>query len=221
MFHGIKSVIFDFDYTLANSAPGAIACVNFALTGMGLPPVPEEAICKTIGTSLSATYERLTGDSRQHRAAEFAGLFIKRAAEVMVDKTVLFETVKPMATALKKRGLLLGIVSTKYRYRIEQILRRDGLLDCFDVIVGGEDVSAHKPDPAGLLAALNHLGCSPGEALYVGDTLIDAETAERANVPFVAVLSGVTPREDFKSCKVQSVIESLINLPNEISLDRA
>lgn len=137
MFHGIKSVIFDFDYTLANSAPGAIACVNFALTGMGLPPVPEEAICKTIGTSLSATYERLTGDSRQHRAAEFAGLFIKRAAEVMVDKTVLFETVKPMATALKKRGLLLGIVSTKYRYRIEQILRRDGLLDCFDVIVGG------------------------------------------------------------------------------------
>jgi phosphoglycolate phosphatase len=217
MLHGIKSVIFDFDYTLADSAPGAIACVNFALSGMGLPLAPEEAICRTIGNSLSATYEKLTGDSRQHRVSEFAGLFIKHAAEVMVDKTVLFDTVRPMATTLKKRGLRLGIVSTKYRYRIEQILRRDGLLDCFDVIVGGEDVAAHKPDPVGLLTALNHLGCAPSQALYVGDTLIDAETAERANVAFVAVLSGVTPREDFKSCKVRLVIDSLLYLPDEIT----
>jgi phosphoglycolate phosphatase len=212
MFQSIKSVIFDFDYTLADSAPGAIACVNFAFFKMGLLPASEQAICKTIGSSLSATYEALTGDSCQQRAAEFAGLFVQHAADVMVHKTVLFDTVKPTVMALRKRGLRLGIVSTKFRYRIEQILKRDGLADGFDVIVGGEDVVVHKPDPAGLLAALDCLGCRQDEALYVGDSLIDAETAKRARVAFVAVLSGVTPKDSFNSGEVHAIVNNLLQL---------
>ena len=130
MLPGLKAVIFDFDYTLADSAQGAIDCINSALALMGLPVASDEAICRTIGMSLQAAYEKLTGDSRRVRAAEFADLFIRRAGEVMVDKTVVFETVRPTVTLLKQRGLKLGIVSTKFRYRIEAILRRDGLLSC-------------------------------------------------------------------------------------------
>jgi len=214
VLQGIKAVVFDFDYTLANSAPGVITCVNFALSKMGLSTAPEEAICKTIGTSLSATYETLTGDMRRDRSTVFAGLFVSHAEEIMVPNTVLFDTVKPVVADLKGRGLRLGIVSTKYRYRIEKILSRDGLDNCFDVIVGGEDVTEHKPDPAGLLYALRHLECTPGDALYVGDTLVDAETAKRAHVAFVAVLSGVTPREAFKSYEIHSVVENLLQLPD-------
>ena len=216
MLPKIKAVIFDFDYTLADSAQGAIDCINSALTAMALPAASDEAICKTIGLSLPATYEVLTGDFTRERAAEFARLFVQRAGQVMVDKTAVFETVKPTVTLLKQQGLKLGIVSTKYRYRIEQILRRDGLLSFFDVIVGGEDVPAHKPDPAGLLAALERLACPPAEALYVGDALPDAETAERANVVFIATLSGVTPSKGFHSFKVHLFIDSLLELPEQI-----
>jgi phosphoglycolate phosphatase len=216
MLPGLKAVIFDFDYTLADSARGAIDCVNSALIAMRLPAASEEAICRTIGMSLSAAYEELTGDSRQDRAAEFARLFIRRAGAVMVDKTVVFETVRPTMTILRKEGLRLGIVSTKYRFRIEQILRRDGLIDLFDVIVGGEDVPTHKPDPAGLLSAIERLACSPAEALYVGDAVADAETAERANVAFIATLSGVTPKKAFNSFKVRSFIDSLLRLPDAL-----
>jgi len=217
MLPGRKAVIFDFDYTLADSAQGAIDCINSALALMGLPVASDEAICRTIGMSLQAAYEKLTGDSRRVRAAEFADLFIRRAGEVMVDKTVVFETVRPTVTLLKQRGLKLGIVSTKFRYRIEAILRRDGLLSCFDVVIGGEDVPVHKPDPAGLLSAIERLACGPAQALYVGDALADAETAERAMVAFIATLSGVTPKEAFHSFKVHSFISSLLELPEEIA----
>ena len=216
MLAGIRAVIFDFDYTLADSARGAIDCINSALAAMGLPAATEEAICSTIGMSLSAAYEKLTADSRHDRALEFAGLFIRRAGEVMVDKTVVFETVRPTVTVLKGQGLRLGIVSTKFRFRIEEILRRDALLSYFDVIVGGEDVPLHKPDPAGLLSAIERLACNPAEALYVGDALADAETAERANVAFIAILSGVTPKKAFDSFKVHSFIDSLLELADEI-----
>jgi phosphoglycolate phosphatase len=214
MFQNVKAVIFDFDYTLADSSKGIIACANFALTGMGSPPASEESIRRTIGLSLTATYEALTGDSRHQQAAEFSELFIRHASEVMVRETILFDTVRPAVAVLKKRGLRLGIVSTKFRYRIEQILDRDGLGTCFDAIVGGEDVTAHKPDPAGLLAALDHLRCAREEALYVGDTIIDAETSRRAQVAFVAVLSGVTPKEAFQGLGVQSIVDSLSHLPD-------
>ena len=51
-----QAVIFDFDYTLADSSQGAIECINFALTEMGLDCVPAEAACRTIGLSLSETF---------------------------------------------------------------------------------------------------------------------------------------------------------------------
>jgi len=77
------------------------------------------------------------------------------------------------------------------------VFRRENLLRFFQVIVGGEDVSAHKPDPQGLLAAVDRLGSRHAATLYVGDSVTDAETAKRAAVPFVAVLSGATPIEHF------------------------
>lgn len=110
---------------------------------------------------------------------------------------------------LVRRGLVLGIVSTKFRYRIQEVLQREGLSGHFEVIVGGEDVSTHKPDPSGLLLALDALKHSSRDSLYVGDHSIDAETARSAGVPFIAVLSGTTPREQFEPLEVLCVLEEL------------
>ena len=104
-------------------------------------------------------------------------------------------------------------MSTKFRFRIETTLRREDLLDSFETIIGGEDVSNHKPDPEGLLKAIRKLESAPENSLYVGDSVIDAEAAKRAGVPFVAVLSGVTPRQDFEPYPVYKIIDSLSELP--------
>jgi phosphoglycolate phosphatase len=113
---------------------------------------------------------------------------------------------------LKKHGLKLGIVSTKFRYRIEGILTRDNLLDAFDVVIGGEDVTQHKPNPEGLQRAKERLNSLFSQTLYIGDSVIDAETAQRGDIPFVAVLSGVTPREEFGRYTVAGIVENLSQL---------
>jgi len=208
----VRAIAFDFDYTLADSSRGVVECINFALARLGLQTVPIEKARETIGLSLSDTLVYLAGERTSAQREEFVRLFVRRADEVMVDQTMLLESVPQTIAALKEQALALGIVSTKFRHRIEAILRREGLLDSFDAIVGGEDVLNHKPDPEGLRLAMKRLGRSPLDCVYVGDSVVDAETAERAGVRFAAVLSGVTPREAFDMYDVCGVLECVCDL---------
>jgi phosphoglycolate phosphatase len=208
MLRRFDALIFDFDYTLADSSQGVIECIRYALEELDLPPVSDQQACQTVGLSLPDTLYQLTGQRAQSSA--FARLFIERAEEVMSDRTILFEVVPATIGWLKTQGIALGIVSTKYRRRIETILRRDGLLDPFSVIIGGEDVSRHKPDPESLLKAIDALGTD--SVLYVGDSVIDAQTAQRAGVPFVAVLSGTTREGAFAPYNPQCVLADLSEL---------
>ncbi len=213
MNRDVKAVLFDFDYTLADSSEGVIECVNSALEAMSLPAAAPDRIRRTIGLSLSATFREVTGVLSHTREQEFARRFTERADQVMADLTRVLDTVAPVVSALKARGLALGIVSTKFGYRIRAILGRVGLEDAFEVIVGGEDVPVHKPDPAGLLHAIGDIGCTPRDVVYVGDSATDAGAATRAKTPFIAVLTGVTPREAFAPYRVSSILASLLQLP--------
>ncbi len=212
-----KAVVFDFDYTLADSSPGVIECVRYALDRLGLPAVSNHQVCQTIGLSLPDTFYALTGGRQAEPSEIFARLFVERAEEVMHERTVLFPAVPATVEQLRQRRIVLGIVSTKYRRRIEGILRREGLLHAFEVIVGGEDVAQHKPDPQGLLVAIQTLGIESAlrneRALYVGDSVTDAQTARSADVPFVATLTGTTPREAFAGFDVRAFVANLTELP--------
>jgi phosphoglycolate phosphatase len=211
-----QAILFDFDYTLADSSRGVVRCVNDALRDLGLPPALPDAIYPTIGMSLTDTFVRLVGPARAGQGPEFARRFKHHADQAMADLTVLYPMVDPVVRLLRRQGKKLGIVSTKFRYRIEGLLQRDNLRDLFDVIVGGEDVAGHKPDPEGLRRAMAELHCSPPQVLYVGDSVIDAETARRAGVSFVAVLSGVTGRGEFSGYPDIKIIESLAQLPQRL-----
>lgn len=210
---GVRAVIFDFDYTLADSSSGVIACANYALAGMGLPAAADDAIRRTIGMSLPHTLVELAGNELAPRADEFMRLFLERADEVMADSTRLYDFVPSMADAMDGLGVEMGIVSSKYRRRIEEVLRREGLAGRFAAVVGAEDVPELKPDPTGLLRAVEQLSGCRARCLYAGDSATDAETARRAGVPFVATLSGVTPREAFAEYAPRLFVDSAAELP--------
>jgi len=208
-----RAIIFDFSYTLVDSSRGFVDCVNFALAEMGLPTVSAESIQRTIGMSLADTFLEVCGQRSAAQADQFAHLFVGRADEVMADLTVLLDSTAETIELLHRQGLALGIVSTSFRRSIEKILKREGLLALFETIVGGEDVSAHKPDPRGLLMAVGRLGGRRSDSLYVGDSVIDAQTAQRAAVAFVALLSGVTPKEGFSGYAAHGILDSVSDLP--------
>src|SRR3974377_485902 len=124
----VGTVIFDFDYTLADSSQGVIESVNYALLRLGLPRATPKRICATIGLSLPAVLAELAGPQYAHLSDAFSEFFIQRADEVMVDRTVILDGVPETLRILKGQGLSTGIVSTKFRRRIESIFLRKNLL---------------------------------------------------------------------------------------------
>jgi phosphoglycolate phosphatase len=209
----IRAVLFDFDLTLADSTRGAVECVNHALREMGLSQADSGQITKTVGLSLPRIFNALTSVSESAREEQFSRLFIQRADHVMVDLTVMFPHVRGVVDILRSSGFRTGIVSTKFRHRIQSILARDELNGSFDVIVGGEDVARHKPDPEGLNYALEALNVDAEHAIYVGDHPVDAEAAEQAGLRFVAVLSGSASPNDFDGRDRVDILSSLKELP--------
>lgn len=193
-----KAVIFDFDYTLGDSTKGIALSINYGLERLGHAACGQEEIRKTIGLSLKDTYALLAGRTDEQKAKQFAAFFQERADQVMVDHTQLYPGVMEVLQKLRTDGCRTGIVTTKFHYRIQQILSKFNATHLIDLIVGAEDVKFEKPDPEGLLWAIGKLGIHRDEVLYVGDSLVDAKTATNAKVPFAAVLAGTTARESFE-----------------------
>ena len=214
----VQAIICDFDFTLADSSPGVVACVNEALASLGLPLASAERIHATIGLSLSHTLQALTGIADPAIVTAFTGRFVAHADQVMHGLTLLYPWVAETVLALRAAGQRLGIVSSKYRYRIERILAEGGLASQFEVIIGGEDVSQHKPDPAGLLLALQRLNLPAPEVLYVGDHPVDAEAASRAGLPFMAVLTGASDVPSFTPYPVHSFLANVSHLPSQLQM---
>ncbi|RKF49448.1 HAD family hydrolase [Paraburkholderia fungorum] len=195
----VKAIMFDFDLTLADSSNGIVECTRYALRTMGVPQVESERIHAVIGLPLQGMFQILTGIAETERADEFARLFVERADEVMVSSTRIYRQVPDLFERLRAQGIHVAIVSSKFRYRIEAILDAARLRPLVDVIVGGEDVTRHKPHPDALVLALTHLRVPAASAIYVGDHPVDADAARAAGVSFVGVLSGTMSGEEWSA----------------------
>ena len=201
-----RAVLFDFDFTLADSSDGVVVCMNHALGRLGLPPAPADAIRRTIGLDLPTALGILAGEKWRSREDEFFEHFVRKADEVMVDSTSFLPGAVRVLRALHDAGYRVGVVTTKYRHRVEDVLERDGLRGVVDVVVGVDDVPRPKPAPDGLVRAAEVLGISVGDCVFVGDSEVDAMAAEGAGMGFVAVLTGTTEEEVFARYPVRVVL---------------
>ena len=164
---------------------------------MGLEPVGRDAIRKTVGMTLGDMLFTLTGVSDEKIAERFFSYFMSMADEIMTENTVMIPGSIDALIDLKQKGYNTAIVTTKVRYRVEEILRKYKIVDLIDIVTGLEDVSEPKPSPEGLIKTINHFGVDKGSVLFIGDSLIDANTANNAGADFAAVLTGTTTNEDF------------------------
>jgi len=208
----INLVIFDFDFTLADASAGIILSMNTALKQLGFPEAEDEDIRRTVGLPLSTAVRNLTGIDNPEIVADFLKAFREKADEVMAPSTRIYDKAIKAVKTLRDSGILTAIVSTKYRFRIEDTLERRGFSDMFDLIVGGEDVIAPKPDPSGLKLALSKMDVSSENAIYVGDHVVDAEAAKQCGIRFIAVLTGTSLRADFAEYESVAILDNLSQL---------
>ena len=215
--------LFDFDYTLADSSCGIILCFRNVLQRHNYTNVTDDAIKRTIGKTLEESFSILTGIMDTEQLAALRKEYSKESDQYMNINTHLFDDTLPTLLKLKEEGNRLGIISTKYRFRIQDFMRKQLPEEWFNIIVGGEDVSHPKPNPEGLLFAMKKLNVTPEKTMYIGDSTVDAETAQVAGVSFTGITSGVTRSEElaqYPHVKIISNLRELTDLPKTLFLLR-
>jgi len=207
--------LFDFDYTLADSSRGIVMCFRHVLEHNGYADVTDDAIRRTIGKTLEESFALLTGVDDPARLAAFKAEYRREADVHMTPNTRLFPETLHVLRTLKEGGARVGIISTKYRFRIHELLDQHLPADFLDIVVGGEDVTRAKPAPEGLLLAIERLGVEKTDVLYVGDSTVDAETARAAGVDFAGVTHGVTTADELAAYPHRRIMASLDELLDE------
>ena len=172
-----QTYLFDFDYTLADSSKGIVMCYRNVLERHHHTGISDEAIKRTIGKTLVESFSLLSEITDADTLEAYRKEYVKEADKYMTANTRLFPETSHVLATLKARGAKLGIISTKYRYRIMELLGHALPESTVDLIVGGEDVQTPKPSPEGVFIALEKLQTEKTDVLYVGDSTVDAETA--------------------------------------------
>lgn len=204
-----KLCLFDFDYTLADTTKPIVECFKYTFDIMNLEGFDREKVIKTIGMTLDNAFSHLTGINDKEKIDEIVKVYRVKSDEITIKNTVLFDdTIKTLKT-LKESNIKIGIVSSRMGNRIDKILEHLNCREYVDNIIGYEDVTIHKPNPEGLLKSLNHFNCNKEEVLYIGDSYIDAESAENANVDFIGVTTGSTTRNDFEKYDNIKIVKNL------------
>ena len=202
--------IFDIDYTLVDSSRGIVTCFRHVLGNHGHTGVTDTEIKRTIGKTLEESFSILTGITEAGTLADYKREYVKAADVNKTANTFFFPETIEVLEALKSQGAVLGIVSTKFRYRILDLFEKTGHDGLVDFIVGGEDVKAANPDPEGLLLAIGRAsGGGKSEVLYVGDSVVDAATAQAAGTDFSGVLHGMTTREELEAYPHVAIVDDL------------
>lgn len=205
--------LFDFDYTLADSSRGIVICFRHVLERHEHTGISEEAIKRTIGKTLEESFSILSGITDPDILATYKKEYIKEADTYMTANTFLFPETASVLKALKSQGAKIGIISTKFRFRIRETVDQHFPKDFFDIIIGGEDVKKAKPNPQGIKKALRKLHRRKAETLYIGDSIVDAEAARAAKVDFAGVLNGMTTREELAAYPHRQILDNLSLLP--------
>ena len=185
----MSGIVFDLDGTLIDSAPDLRAAANAMLTDERLEPLDLATITSFIGNGLPQLV-RLVMETRgldmaRHEALTKTVLDYYAAAKGAY--TTLYPNVKQILTELRRDGHVLGLCTNKPLAATRDVLEQFDLGGLFETVIGGDSLPQRKPHPAPLLAAFKALGTS---GLYVGDSEVDAQTAQRGDVPFALYTEG-------------------------------
>jgi len=204
-----RAVLFDFDGTLANTYPGIAASINHIRAGYGLAPLPEDEVRRNVGRGPAYLLRQTVPVGENAGNVE---AYKRHQMEVMHDGTRLFPDTLPTLQALQALGLQLGICSNKPKTLTLDLLRHFKLASFFATVVGPEDVPRPKPAPDMVRHGLAALQLNADEALYVGDMVVDIETARSAGVRVWVVPTGSDDRAALHAGRPDRLLDNLAAL---------
>jgi phosphoglycolate phosphatase len=221
-----RTIVFDLDGTLVDTAPDLIGALNFVLDREGLPAVPLHAARNMIGAGARKLIERgLEVEGRVASLQDITRLtrdFIDYYAAHIADASRPFEGLEAALDDLSTRGYRFAVCTNKLEWLSKLLLDRLGLSGRFSAICGADTFGVSKPDPAILQQTIARAGGQVSAAIMVGDAGPDVGVARRAGIPVIGVEFGYTdvPIADLKPDRLighmkelPAAVESLMKAP--------
>lgn len=216
-----EAYFFDLDGTLVETAPEIADAVNDTLRYFDWPIVTQQQVNDWIGhgtkellimalasvTKSSVEAVRVSDDLKQALP-----IFDRYYQERCGTRSHLYPHVKEVLTRLRQQGSKLAVVTNKEGRYTDIVLRVHGLTDLFDIVISGDSFPVKKPNPTSVQNCLARWNVLPQQALFVGDSSIDAQTARNANVPVWLLPYGYNMGQTVQSCQPDRVIANFSEL---------
>src|SRR3954453_17056426 len=214
-----RTVVFDLDGTLVDTAPDLINALNYVLEREGLPPGPLHLARNLIGAGARRLIERgLEVEGRSPGFQDITRLtndFIDHYAAHIADLSRPFEGLESALDDLEAHGYRFAVCTNKLEWLSKLLLDQLGLSARFAAVCGADTFGVSKPDPAILRQTIARMGGQLSSAIMVGDAGPDIGAARRAGIPVIGVAFGYTdvPIADLKP---DGLIHHMRELPDAV-----
>ncbi len=205
--------IFDLDGTLLDTLQDLAASVNYALRQHAMPEHSIDDIRRFVGNGVRKLMERAVPDGAQNPLFESAfATFRQYYMQHSLDTTRPYDGIPEMLDELKRRGCLIAVVSNKMMAATQELIAH--FFPQIEVAIGEHEAEGirKKPAPDTVREALRQLGVTTKNAVYVGDSDVDIETAYNSGLPCISVLWGFRDRDFLLSHGATT----LISCPEEL-----
>ena len=208
-----KTYIFDLDGTLLDTLNDLQASCNYALRTHGMPERSLEEVRQFVGNGVKKLMERAIPDGLENPLfEETLQTFRQHYLLHNLDTTLPYPGIMEMLQQLKAQGKRIAVVSNKF-YAATQDLCKHFFGDTIQVAIGEREDIKKKPAPDTVLEALRQLQVTRQDAVYVGDSEVDVETARNSGIPCISVLWGFRSKSFLLSHGATTFIET----PNELT----
>lgn len=208
-----KTYIFDLDGTLLDTLNDLHSSCNYALRTHGMPERSLEEVRQFVGNGVKKLMERAIPDGLDNPLFEDTlQTFRQHYLLHNLDTTLPYPGIMEMLQQLKAQGKRIAVVSNKF-YAATQDLCKHFFGDTIQVAIGEREDIKKKPAPDTVLEALRQLQVTRQDAVYVGDSEVDIETARNSGIPCISVLWGFRSKSFLLSHGATTFIET----PNELT----
>src|ERR1700722_6819702 len=214
-----RTVVFDLDGTLVDTAPDLINALNVILAREGMPAVPLTSARTMIGAGVRRLLERgLEADGRHASVDDINRLtddFIEYYAAHIADASRPFDGLEKALDDLEAQGYRFAVCTNKLEWLSKRLLDQLGLSPRFAAICGADTFGVSKPDPAILRQTIARAGGELSSAIMVDDAGTDIGVARRAGVPVIGVSFGYT-EVPIAELKPDRLIAHMRELPSAV-----
>lgn len=189
--YSVRALIFDLDGTLIDSKLDLIHSVNAMLTEMGRAKLSDEVISSYIGHGAPRLVSRaLGGVAKEDELARGLSYFLNYYEEHKLDNTCLYPETNETLAKLSERRIAMAVLTNKPVKMSVRILESLGAARYFQAIYGGNSFETKKPDPLGAKTILGEFRVNGSDAMMIGDSEVDIQTARNADMIATAVNYG-------------------------------